>query len=344
MRQSVTSRPAVICLYSPVADRGVFDRVGFYRDDRAALASRGHQVITTNRVMDLVRHRPHRIVGYFYSKAVLAAVIGRLSGARVILTGGADEISPAVRRGLGLYARQGVAFLGLLLAHRILLSCSDDVSRFQRLALGSARLRAKIGYSPHIIRAISTRPTPRTPAPGQFRAFTICWMGSVANVRRKGVDLAIRLVAGLRRIGVDATLDIAGTDGPGRDYLHQIAHAHHVTDAIRFLGTIAEAEKLDRFTHDTVYLQLSSHEGFGLAAAEAFFSGMIVVHSNNGGLADVIGGRGLVVDAEATMASGESAIRTFYQAFLRFRVDEAYLSTGIHAYGLEERAKDLLDA
>lgn len=330
-----------ICLYSSVSDTDLFSRVGFYRDDLLALSSRCSTVNATNSLWDIVKIRPNLVVGYFYSKALLAVFIGRIIGAKVILTGGADQISPVLHKGIRLYIHRCLAFLCLLFANEVLLSCTDDINNFRKISFGVSHLLRKIKYAPHVVQSSPLKDQTREPVPGEFHAFTICWMGSVDNVLRKGVDRAIRLIAMLRGIGVDATLEVAGTGGPGLEYLQRIASELSVSSAVRFLGPISEEDKNNKYTYGSVYIQLSLHEGFGVAAAEAYFSGMIVVHSNKGGLSDVIGDGGYILDIEEVSNTGTSGVSDFYKSFLNYRINHQHVASDAKKYSIKMRAKNL---
>jgi len=325
-----------------VPDPELFTRVGFYRDDIAALSLRGDPVLATNSLIELIKFRPKLIVGYFYSKALLAAFVGRLLGARVLLTGGADQISPVLSSGRRLAVRQAAALLCLLFAHRILLSCKEDVVNFERLCLGLAPLKRKLRLASHVVTPAPFSDKPQVRRANGFDAFTLCWMGAPQNVRRKGVDKAVELIALLRAADVDARLDVAGADGPGRSLIELLAAKLGVPDHVRYVGAISEEEKRMRFSTGDVYLQISEHEGFGVAAAEAFFSGMTVVHSNRGGLSDVIGAHGLIVQP-AEIGRGDAAwAREFYARFLRFKPDVAFLQENLKHYSIDARSKALL--
>lgn len=331
-----------VCLYSSVPDKGLFSRVGFYRDDIKALSLHGEEVLATNSLQDLLEFKPGLVVGYFFSKSILAALLGRLIGARVVLTGGADQISPALLSGYRLLVRRAMALLGLLLAHRVLLSCTDDVKNFRKLCFGIRALQKKIELVNHVVVPAPLPRLIRVPVGGEFHAFTLCWMGNERNVRRKGVDKAIWLIAKLRDLGVDARLDVAGTDGPGKKFLEYLALELGVTEYVRFLGAISEEEKNDRFSHGSVYVQLSEHEGFGVAAAEAFFSGMIIVHSNKGGLGDVIGEHGLVLDPTAIEQKDSAWVRDFYANFLQYRINPDFLEKNLQKYSIRMRSDAFL--
>jgi glycosyltransferase involved in cell wall biosynthesis len=331
-----------ITLYSPVNNKKLFDSVGFYRDDINALRLRSNKILATNSLLELIKFKPALLIGYFFSKSVIAALIGRLVGSRVVLTGGADQISPALLSGLPLFIRQATALLGLLLAHRVLLSCTDDVINFRKLCFGISGLKNKIELVNHVVLPSPYQGVVRVPVDGQFHAFTLCWMGSVSNVRRKGVDKAIKLIVRLRELGINAHLDVAGTDGPGRQFLQDLAIELRVTEHISFLGPISEEEKNNRFSHGSIYVQLSEHEGFGVAAAEAFFSGMIVVHSNNGGLRDVIGAHGLVIDPALIERGDLIWVRDFYEKFLHYRTNQNFLEKNILNYSIKKRSDAFL--
>ena len=336
-------RDGPICLYSAVSDDALFERVGFYRDDLAALATRSSDVRPIRRFSDIWRLRPSVLVGYFYSASLVAALIGRLVGARVVLTGGADQVSPVLKHGLRLVAHRFLAFLCLCFAHKVVLSCGDDFREFRRIAVGQRRLIRKISLAPHVVRPSAGAAIAKRQVVGEFHAFTICWLGSVENVSRKGVDRAVRLIAALRSIGVDATLDIAGTPGTGLSFLELLVEQLDLRSSVRFLGAISEEAKNGRFSRGAVYLQLSEYEGFGVAAAEAFLSGMIVVHTNRGGLREVIGHAGMVVDIDELLRGGAEALRQFYRSYLDFPVDHEAIAVQTQLYSIDARARNLLE-
>ncbi|WP_210546267.1 glycosyltransferase family 4 protein [Rhodoferax sp. PAMC 29310] len=330
------------CLYSSIDDVNLFERVGFYRDDISALRLNGAKVLATNSLIQVFCFRPYIIVGYFYSKSLVVAILGRLIGSRVLLTGGADQISPALLQGYRLFNRRVIAFLCLLFANKILLSCSDDLVNFKKLCFGIFWLEDKIVFVNHVvIPAPVIRPF-NPHKSNQFSAFTLCWMGSISNVKRKGVDRAIKLVGLLRQIGVDATLDIAGSNGPGKRYLEDLINKINLNPYVKLLGPISEEEKNKRFSSGHVYLQISEHEGFGVAAAEAFFSGMVVIHSNRGGLSDVIGENGVILDPLVIDRGNTNEINEFYLLYLDYRVNNDYLKNMINDYSLKMRSDAFL--
>lgn len=326
------------CLYSPLGDIALFDRVGFYRDDFNALKFYGDSVIATNSIFDVLSYKPDLVVCYFYSKSFFAGVISRIFGSKVIYTGGADQICPTLRSGVSLYLRKILAFFCLIVSHRVLLSCTVDYDNFKKLAFGLSFLSNKVELVPHIVIPLCAPTQKENYKKYAFNAFTIAWMGSVDNVVRKGVDRAIRLVSLLRNEGIEAQLAIAGTDGPGRIYLESLVSELNLSKFVIFLGAISEQEMRECFLASSIYLQLSEYEGFGVAAAEAFFSGMVVIHSNAGGLKDVIGERGIVINPQQIDASNREAVLKMYNDYLDYTVDEEFLTTELDKYSLHRRA------
>lgn len=325
-----------ILFYSPVKDVNLFERVGFYRDDINALSLKGDEVIVTNRLLKLLFVKPEMIVGYFYSKALFAAILGRIIRAEVILTGGADQISPVLVSGFNLLKNRVFAFFCLVFAHRILLSCNDDVVNFNILSFGIRCLRKKIELVNHVVIPVCTPEEKKITNKGKFDAITLCWMGSEGNAIRKGVDTSIELIARLRQNKIDARLKIAGSDGPARFFIEQLINKYNISDYVTFLGPISEEDKRKHFLEANIYLQLSLHEGFGVAAAEAFFSGMTVIHSNKGGLKDVIGEKGIVFDHKVFASDDE--IKLFYRNVLNYNLDSDSLKNELLNYSIQARS------
>jgi glycosyltransferase involved in cell wall biosynthesis len=330
-----------IFLFSAVSDEKLFSRVGFYRDDIAALGLNGDMVCATNSIRKLCNEKADLVVCYFYSKSFLPGFISRIKGARVIFTGGADQISPLLESGYALNVRRVVAFFCLLISHKVLVSCKDDYVNFKRLSFGVSFLGQKIKLVPHVV-VPSQIDRHKRKGVNTFEAFTLVWMGTISNVKRKGVDRAISLISILRGRGIDATLKIAGTPGPGTNYLRELASELAIAEHIYFLGLISEKEKNQIFATCDVYLQLSEYEGFGVAAAEAFFSGVTVAHSNVGGLKDVIGNYGIILPLSAIDRNDDEVIENFYSDYLSFVPNKEYLLSEVKNYSISARSRQFL--
>jgi N-acetyl-alpha-D-glucosaminyl L-malate synthase BshA len=100
----------------------------------------------------------------------------------------------------------------------------------------------------------------------------------------KRVGDTVRALAEVRRVH-PAVLVLVG-DGPERAEVEALASSLGVRDAVAFVG---ERRSLgDLFAHADVFLLPSDQESFGLAALESLASGVPVVASDVGGVAEVV--------------------------------------------------------
>jgi len=100
----------------------------------------------------------------------------------------------------------------------------------------------------------------------------------------KRVGDTVRALAEVRRVH-PAVLVLVG-DGPERSEVEALASSLGVRDSVAFVG-----ERLslgDLFAHADVFLLPSDQESFGLAALESLASGVPVVASDVGGVAEVV--------------------------------------------------------
>jgi glycosyltransferase involved in cell wall biosynthesis len=331
-----------VSLYAHVDDSSLFRIIGFYRDDIAALSLGGHAVSPTNSVFQVVRSNPDVLIGYFYSYSLIPAILTKLRGRRVVLTGGADSIAPGLSNGRALRFRQFSAIGCAIFADRVVVPCESDEAHFRALVARSSHLSKKIHRAPHVVNLPSTAAAKWSPQPGRFSAFTICWMGTVANAIRKGVDRAVMLIAGLAASGTDATLTIAGVGGPGWVHIQELAKSLGVQSRIEFVGCVSEAKKLEYLQSSDAYLQLSRHEGFGVAAAEALCIGIPVVHTGKGGLRDAIGDGGIVVSDDVDDYFDPTWISRFLDTYSSFTPDWSLICQKRDEFSFASRCRALL--
>jgi len=105
--------------------------------------------------------------------------------------------------------------------------------------------------------------------------------------RYKGVEVALRALALVRRLGADLTLDIAGT-GDDADRLRELARSLGIVEAVRFHGFVSEGKKRELFRAATANLFPSPKEGWGLTVMEAAASGTPSLASDSPGLRDSV--------------------------------------------------------
>ena len=124
---------------------------------------------------------------------------------------------------------------------------------------------------------------------------TIVWMGNENNVKRKGVDRALKVFSHLKKYKQfeDYKFIIIGKKGEGTAYLLDLINKYMLSESVYFTDEISEEEKINFLKRSKYYFQLSEYEGFGLAALEALASKNIVIHSAKGGLTNPIFSAGI---------------------------------------------------
>lgn len=280
---------AIILFYSPVHDVNLFERVGFYSTDIKILRNLGHEVYVANKLMDVFTARYDILYSYFYTWSTFAVIVARLKGARAIMTGGADELDSSFNRSWKkLFLHRCIFRLGHLFSSKILAVSNSDLDNFTQL-VG----RSKLSLIPHVV---DTSFFTASLIQKQNIFLTIGWMGTEGNIRRKGMDVAIKLMYEFRSRNRSAKLIIAGTPGPGTDALRNLVTELKIIDDVEFKFNISEEEKVHLLQSCSYYLQLSEFEGFGLAALEALSCGACVIHTGRGGLSDFMGQYGLLQD------------------------------------------------
>ena len=122
----------------------------------------------------------------------------------------------------------------------------------------------------------------REPVPGR-----VLFLGRLAAQKRP--DLALRALARVP----GAELEIAN-DGPDRAALAQLASQLGVAERVRFLGYRDDVPAL--LARASCLLVTSDYEGASLVVPEAMAAGVPVVATRAGGVDEVLGGGGVVVE------------------------------------------------
>jgi glycosyltransferase involved in cell wall biosynthesis len=137
------------------------------------------------------------------------------------------------------------------------------------------------------------------------------------GTRLKGHAIAIRLLAALRRRGIDARLLLLGAGGTGRDgYLQELQRlANELGVADRLVVTPPRDDVRDVLSVSDLVLQLSTQaEAFGRTAAEALSLGRPVVGFDHGGIGEILArnfpeGRVAWNDEKALLATAQALLR-----------------------------------
>jgi phosphatidyl-myo-inositol dimannoside synthase len=149
--------------------------------------------------------------------------------------------------------------------------------------------------------------------------------------RYKGHDVLIRALPLVRARVAQAQWVVIG-DGPLRRGLEELACSYGVSDAVRFLGSVSDAERDGWMRHATAFAMPSrlpaggfAGEGFGIVYMEAASYGKPVVAGNVGGVLDAVldGETGLLVDPHDPFAVADAITRLLVDRELGARLGRA---------------------
>lgn len=151
-------------------------------------------------------------------------------------------------------------------------STADDL-----VARGIARDLVEVIYQGVDTSTYTPDPTVRSPTP------LFAYLGRLK--RYKGVQFVIAAFARLKLPG--ARLAIAGA-GDYRPGLESLVRSLDLTDRVRFLGRVSEAEKLTLLRQSWALTFASPKEGWGITNLEAAACGTPVVASNSPGIRESV--------------------------------------------------------
>jgi N-acetyl-alpha-D-glucosaminyl L-malate synthase BshA len=141
----------------------------------------------------------------------------------------------------------------------------------------------------------------------------------------------------LERLGTDgrALLVLVG-DGPDLPLVREAAHRRGLSDRVRVLGEIPDAETITAACD--VALFPSESESFGLAALEALACGVPVVAARGGGLPDVVlqGETGYLRPVGDTAGMAEDVARLLGDPALRERMGQAGVDRASQLFSLDK--------
>lgn len=281
-----------ILFYSSLKSKRGFVTQGFYKTDIQILRDLNFEVKLSIHWYDFLLIRNYDICFiYFYRYGAIPAFIGKVFGKKVFFTGGIDDLDPgyATKKGL-MIQRLLFKICNLLSNVNILVSTSDK----KNIQLFSCLKPAeKFPLSFHVIDFERYKYSNNIKK--EKIILTIVWMGSQGNVLRKGVDKSIHVFEKIVKIDSEYKMLIIGTIGDGTIMIKNLIAKYGLENKVILTGQVDDNEKIAILKKSKFYFQLSSYEGFGVAAVEALASGCIVVHSGKGGLIDGIGDYGLKI-------------------------------------------------
>lgn len=282
-----------ILFYSSVKSLELFNTQKFYQIDIVLLKNLGYDVWISNRIVDSLKFWEYDILfSYFYRYSFFASFFAKCLGKRTYFTGGIDNLDEnytPVRR----YTIQVLFFkLCYWVSNSCIIVSQSDLKNIAKVF----HFKKRLSYSEHVIDTklfVSD-------VPKEKLFVTIVWMGDVDNVRRKGVDKALKIFAELKRIPTfsDYRFIIMGRKGEGAAWVQSLINEYNLRESVELVGEVSEEEKIAFLKRSKYYFQLSLYEGFGLAALEALCANNILIHSGKGGLANPVYRDQLLFDIE----------------------------------------------
>ena len=142
------------------------------------------------------------------------------------------------------------------------------------------------GVRPDDVRVIPNGVTLTSPDRGaRFPEPTALYLGRLAPY--KGLDLAVRAVAGAREKGVAIDLVVAGK-GEDRSRLEEITRRLELEGQVRFEGYVSEERKRELLEKAWFHVYPSPKEGWGLSNLEAAERSTAAIVSDSPGLRDTV--------------------------------------------------------
>lgn len=299
----------------------------------------GYNVITSNKISDFFYFWKYDIAFiYFYKYGLFAAIIARLLFKKVFFTGGIDDLEKEFTTPKRFFLQVFIFRICYLISNKCIIVSNSDKDNI--LKIYNRKKLKKLEFSFHSIDTDKYFNKIETPRQNNF--VTISWMGKKSNVIRKGVDRSIILFKHITEkydVFKNSNLIIVGTKGEGSDYLEELVEKLDISDKVIFTGEIEENEKISLLKKSKYYFQLSSYEGFGIAALEALASGNIVIHSGKGGLADSVSKYGVLININDEISKQVEEIYKQINGFNYNKLEEAkiYISQN---FSMEKRLKD----
>lgn len=309
-----------ILIYSRLKDLNLFNTLNFYKADLDALNLISDDIYLTNSLSEIIKKKPDVTLSYFYSFSLFSVIITKLIGGVALVTGGADQIEKTVNKSKKFFIYKLFAFIILLISDYIILSSSGDIKNFRKLSFGFKFLQKKIKYSTHPVDIIKPEACEfEFIKNAEFTILTICWMGTSNNIYRKGLLKCISILTKMIELNINAKLVIIGPTGQATNIVEEYAKLNNVFEKIWITGSVDEIKKFQLINACSAYFQISTYEGFGLAAAEAFLSNKLVVHSSKGGLKDIFGKEGIIVEDKDHNDYTKEEVLNLWQKILEFK-------------------------
>ena len=122
-----------------------------------------------------------------------------------------------------------------------------------------------------------------------------------------------------------------------------IARQIEVEDVVRFIGRVAEEDKVALYQQARAFLYPTIYEGFGLPALEALACGVPVVGSNASSVPEIVGDAGILVDPKDARAMAGALIAVCTDDALHDELSERALKQA-EKFSWEKCARETVEA
>ena len=271
---------------------------------------------------------PYGVITYGTELLLLDAKIGRSAfkrwSARQLI--GNAAVVVAISEWTASLARQVLQRLGCdALAHGV-----------QVVPLGTTPSHFRPGVDPRAVRA-------------RYGLDGDRWLLTVARLEwHKGIDTVIKALPAVRAAHPGTRYAVAGAGDRG-PHLEQLARDLGLSDAVRFLGAVPDADLPGLYNAADLYVGASRYhdllaEGFGISLVEASACGLAVVGGRSGGVPDAVreGETGILVDPEDPAAVAAGINQLLGDVELRKRLGAAGRRAVETFYNWDRVAADLI--
>jgi phosphatidylinositol alpha-1,6-mannosyltransferase len=175
------------------------------------------------------------------------------------------------------------------------------------------------------------------------------WILTVARLEwHKGIDTVIKALPAVRAAHPGTRYAVAGVGDRG-PHLEQLTRELGLADAVRFLGSVPDADLPALYNAADLYVGASRlhdllAEGFGISLVEASACGLAVVGGRSGGVPDAVrdGETGILVDPDDPHAVAAGINQVLGDGELRKRLGVAGRKAVETFYNWDRVARDLI--
>lgn len=162
---------------------------------------------------------------------------------------------------------------------------------------------------------------------------------------KKGFDDSIRSVAELLRTGIEVDYRIAG-EGPEREKLLFMIHELNCEGSVSLMGSLGQPEIKELLGWTDALLLPSLSEGISNAVLEAMASGLAVVSTRCGGMAEIVedGVNGILVDVGDTSAMSHHLAELAHNPDTRSRLGSAAAATADERLDISHQVQRFIEA